>query len=474
MSEGFLRHDGYQQPDVALRAAELAVGKQARSLCTALGWLARGFKHFGLPFWTAPSQEDLLRVLMWVYDESCSSEFIKKIQTVCSHLSHIRAVCQDASAKLIRAFFLDHSRRAKVPRYDHFWDVTEFLRQLRPVALETFQRCSVATKALDCYDHTLMGRIRSIAVILIRIAMIGRTTDVSNIKDFKWTRPSSTFPDGVLWILTRRKQRTYRWFPILPAEDSAVCPVRAYLWYVKYSRLSSSWSSRPTHGTHGEYLSVWRHQKAPHGGLSLDRLSNIVKDLLRECGVDTSVWTAATVRGATASTALAHGIPAAAVMDAGDWTSSIVFNAYYNRSGRSVNWVDVLTSALRMNSASSGTADDRADISSMFSEVVSDIRSNSVLSSVLRISESQLQTIEQNVVAMTTTTDGNDEDPPTVSTEEDIPRGVESLPSVVARPTTPTPASSSSSSSSSAARVGRARSADAVPLRTPPTKSRRS
>ena len=127
--------------------------------------------------------------------------------------------------------------------------------------------------------------------------------------------------------------------------------------------------------------SVWRHQKAPHGGLSLDRLSNIVKDLLRECGVDTSVWTAATVRGATASTALAHGIPAAAVMDAGDWTSSIVFNAYYNRSGRSVNWVDVLTSALRMNSVSSGTADDRADISSMFSEVVSDICSKSCLQS---------------------------------------------------------------------------------------------
>ena len=361
--------------DQAREAAKLSVGKQVKSLASAMAWLVKGSmmvfgkEKFLQKFWAGPTAGELLKILTFVAEWTGSSCTIQKVEVCMAHMHLWKKVKYSDETNTIKRFLNNHRAIAKEAKYDEFWDVRVFLDKVRPWIEDLDKACSYKIKHRK-YDCQLMARSRSTALVLLRIAMIGRRVDVYRIKAYKFAETVvdviNKVKEIILWVCTRRKQKgNYRWEPILPnTEDTVLCPVRAFRRYLETAQLSLMWSGRPMRTEHGEDMCVWRssmpkqaYQKlvcnGHHYGIAPDTISGDCKRILDIGEVDTVRWKADSIRGATASIMVEMGVPNDQIMDRGGWLDAMVFQKYYNRGGRKVNWMVLLSKSLELNRQSS-------------------------------------------------------------------------------------------------------------------------
>lgn len=69
----------------------------------------------------------------------------------------------------------------------------------------------------------------------------------------------------------------------------------------------------------------------PHKPVTAQRLAQWVKDLFKEAGVDTEVFKAHSVRGATTSAALRKGVHISDILSTADWSRESTFRSSYYR-----------------------------------------------------------------------------------------------------------------------------------------------
>lgn len=75
----------------------------------------------------------------------------------------------------------------------------------------------------------------------------------------------------------------------------------------------------------------------PHNPVSSSTVGRWIKDQLKEAGIDTAVFSAHSVRGASASKAMAQGVPIQRILDQGHWSRELTFAKYYVRITPSYN-----------------------------------------------------------------------------------------------------------------------------------------
>ena len=71
--------------------------------------------------------------------------------------------------------------------------------------------------------------------------------------------------------------------------------------------------------------------KPPHKGVSKDTTARWVKEILKNSGIDTSVFKPHSTRSASTSKALASGVPIDVILKHGNWSQISTFYRYYQK-----------------------------------------------------------------------------------------------------------------------------------------------
>ena len=93
---------------------------------------------------------------------------------------------------------------------------------------------------------------------------------------------------------------------------------------------------------HHPALFLFRYVKEPHFCLTAERLAKRLLVLMEAEGIETRVFKAHSLRGATATHLLKQGVPHSLVQARGAWSSSQTLDLYYNRLHQAHDWEALL------------------------------------------------------------------------------------------------------------------------------------
>ena len=169
-------------------------------------------------------------------------------------------------------------------------------------------------------------------LLLLRMTTLMRTCDVGNIAWALWQH------EGAYYIRTTDKMGTPRMF---------VLQGRVLTQTIQYMH---------THLMHPNPLLI-RYQRRPELPLGRERIANLVLEVMRQCGLDTTVFKAHSIRGAVATTLLSKGVAPSLVQQRGGWARSCTLDEFYNRLHHQKNWESLL-----LSQESAGTPGEHAGV----------------------------------------------------------------------------------------------------------------
>ena len=133
-------------------------------------------------------------------------------------------------------------------------------------------------------------------------------------------------------------------FPVFP-DRSNICPVAALR---VYCDKTSKWRSLEAVQNNPV---VFLTSTKPHSPASSATIARWIKSALTEAGIDTTIFKAHSVRGASTSAAAEAGISIPEILEAADWSNQSTFERFYYRPCKSVSFgTAVLKSASNLQS----------------------------------------------------------------------------------------------------------------------------
>ena len=170
----------------------------------------------------------------------------------------------------------------------------------------------------------------SLKTLSKKLALLMALTDASRCSELHALdlRFRVSKPEGVFFTLAcltkKRKEGTPKklFFGAFP-EDSRLCVAKCLQQYEKLTEKFRPANDDPK----PLFLSYIK----PHGPVTVQRISHWIKDMLGEAGVDTSIFKAHSVRGATTSAALAKGVSIEDILKTADWSNDTTFRRFYYR-----------------------------------------------------------------------------------------------------------------------------------------------
>ncbi|KAI9565203.1 reverse transcriptase [Daphnia sinensis] len=193
------------------------------------------------------------------------------------------------------------------PKYSSMWDVE---------VVFSFMRNAGSNLSLDLPSLT-----KKLATLLA-VSTLLRVSEIASLD--KQTLEFSS--SGAKIALSRpRKAQTngpLRWVSVAKYADNLICPVdclRTYIYLTDVNRTEKNQQHL--------FISLIR----PFGSVSGNTLARWIKEYLSEAGIDTTIFSAHSTRGAAASGAARSGISMDSILRAGDWSNETTFAKYYNR-----------------------------------------------------------------------------------------------------------------------------------------------
>jgi len=204
-----------------------------------------------------------------------------------------------------------YNSRPPQPRYSATWEISK--------VLEYF------TKLGDNKDiplKSLSGKL----VLLMAIVSASRTSEIHAL-DLRFRQYK---PEGVLFKLSsltkkRRVGTTPKecFFGAFPG-DKKLCVVECLR---QYETRILEFRQQGTDSPNPLFLSYVK----PHKPVTSQRIAHWVKDTLQLAGIDTAVFSAHSVRGASTSAAVAKGVHLADILSMADWSRDSTFKKFYYR-----------------------------------------------------------------------------------------------------------------------------------------------
>ena len=193
------------------------------------------------------------------------------------------------------------------PRYESIWDpelVVRFVSGLGENSQLSINNLSLKTVTLIALASLL--RVSEMASIITGSVVFSD----SGVK-FSLSKPRKAQHNGALQVL---------FIPHL--QDVLCCPVCALESYVERTVNSRAVSNSPH---------MFIALVSPFPEVSANTISRWIKCFIGSAGVDTSVFSAHSTRGAAASKAATSGLSINAILRAGCWAAESTFNRFYKR-----------------------------------------------------------------------------------------------------------------------------------------------
>ena len=201
-----------------------------------------------------------------------------------------------------------HNMKPPTPRYSEIWDVN--------IVVEYLQKLSPA-KSLSLLQLSQ----KVVVLFLIVSAQRAQVIPKLNIDNMEINDDSVTFylkGDDLKQGRIGYKPQPIK---IQSYPDRRLCCVH---YIKKYLRV--------TLDNRGKYRELFLTTTKPHCPVSRDTVSRWVKSIMRDSGVDTTVFKPGSTRAASVSKADREGIPIDEVLKAGGWTRETTFTRFYKKT----------------------------------------------------------------------------------------------------------------------------------------------
>lgn len=204
------------------------------------------------------------------------------------------------------------------PRYESTWD---------PYVVVHFASSSHANSILP------MGSLSQKCVTLLALASLLRVSELASID-----LPSVAFVDGRVRFSLLKPRKAQHSGPLpsfsLPElPDAGSCPVKTLKAYLDRTA---------PHRNDQNNKSVFITLRSPFSAVTASTVSRWIKCYLAAAGVDTSVYSAHSTRGAAASKGAKSGLSTDAILRAGSWSRETTFSRFYQREVEPVSVASVV------------------------------------------------------------------------------------------------------------------------------------
>ena len=242
------------------------------------------------------------------YQSRSLNSFRSAISSVHDRVDGIEVGKHPMVARLLKGAF--HAR-PPLPRYTATWDVQIVLQYLEGLGPST-------TLSLKLLTYKL--------VMLLALTRPSRSADLASL----YLNRRQYKPEGVVFLpasLAKQsrqgKQLVGFFFPKFP-HNCELCPVSTLRCY---EQLTEEFRSGESDYVDKLFLSLVK----PHRPVTSCTIARWLREVLKCSGVDVNIFSAHSVRGASASAAAGAGVTTNDILKAADWSSESVFQKFYYR-----------------------------------------------------------------------------------------------------------------------------------------------
>ena len=198
----------------------------------------------------------------------------------------------------------------------------------------------LVTKYLDRLGNTRILTLKLLSIklaILLALSCPERVSSLSKL-DLRFCRVS---PEGISFTLTTPRKRgspeqlSQAFFASFP-DNKILCPVDTLRHYLKVTR-----NLRPVFPSSKPDPLFVSYVK-PHKPITSPTLSRWLRTVLKNAGIDTEIFKAHSVRGASTTAAVNSNVPLDDVMKMADWSRVSTFQKFYCRPVFKSNYADAV------------------------------------------------------------------------------------------------------------------------------------
>lgn len=260
---------------------------------------------------TNPLSNDLIPILEYLTALHLSGKSYSTINLhrsmLSSTLDPINGLAIGQNPLIIRLLKGIYNENPPVPRYKTMWDPEIVLNYMKIsgdnelLSFPSLSRKLVTILALSTYLRT-----SELASIDTNSVVISSTS-----ASFTLSKPRKAQFNGAL-----------KTFSLKVYPDKRVCPVACLGFYV----LVTDYLRTENNGNN-----LFIGLNAPHLAVTANTIGRWIKKYLGDSGIDTSVFSAHSTRGAAASKAAESGDSISSILSAGGWTRESTFARFYQR-----------------------------------------------------------------------------------------------------------------------------------------------
>ena len=202
-----------------------------------------------------------------------------------------------------------YTKRPPTPRYEYIWDVRIVLNYLRKQS---------PASSLNLKQLTLK------LVMLIALVTAQRSQSIHKLRLDEMQFKGSTAVFQITGLIKQsrpgRTGLTVR-LPAYPA-DRRICVytyLKHYIYKTRKYRVQS------------EHQQLFISFRRPHGPVSKDTISRWINAVMKQAGIDVTLFKPHSTRAAGGSPADKTGVPVSVIMKTAGWANETTFQKYYNK-----------------------------------------------------------------------------------------------------------------------------------------------
>ena len=259
-----------------------------------------------------PTVEDIVNFLSETFHRGVGYECVNTARAALSSLGIVMDGCRTGNHplvnRLLRGVF---NLRPTKPRYTETWDVKPVLQRLRSMSpLHTLSLKELTLKLVMLMTLTQATRVQTLHLLILKDIISKKSICVwlgSNIKQY---RPKF----NVQFI----KFQAYE-------KDKSLCVRETLKMYIERTE---SLRSKVAQEDRKLLISFIK----PHKNVSKDTIARWIKKVLNMSRVDTTKYTAGSIRPAAASKAKAMAVPITHIMAKAGWSRESTFAKHYDKN----------------------------------------------------------------------------------------------------------------------------------------------
>ncbi|XP_045023289.1 uncharacterized protein LOC116935744 isoform X2 [Daphnia magna] len=255
----------------------------------------------------SPPLEKVLEFLSWLVGEGKAYRTVNVARSMLSStLGKIDGVDIGKHPLVVKLMKGAYNKMPPAPKYAGFWDVNLVINYII---------------SLGPNDGLSLAALSSKLAVLLALSSLCRVSELANIvKDsividdeqakFSLSAPRKSQRASPLQVITLKKLH-----PV-----SLACPVETLKQYISVSEQFR---------VRAKARLLLLGLRPPRSSVSGSTVARWIKSILAEAGVDTTIYSAHSTRGASASNAANRGVPTDAILSAGCWKSESTFTRFY-------------------------------------------------------------------------------------------------------------------------------------------------